>query len=48
LRRYIADGDFLAISLRPVFSASRTQHVSQHVSDVYSKFALSHTMCGSC
>jgi len=32
-------GDFL----RPVFAASRAQHVS----DLHSKFALSHTMCGS-
>ena len=29
--------------LRPVFSASRVQHVS----DLHLKFALGHTMCGS-
>jgi len=29
--------------LRPVFSASRVQQVS----DLHSKFTLSHTMCGS-
>jgi len=29
--------------LHPVFSASRAQHVS----DLHSKFALSHIMCGS-
>jgi len=33
------DGDLLAIFLRPVFSASRAQHVS----DLHSRFAL----CGS-
>jgi len=32
-------GDFL----RPVFSVSRAQHVS----DLHSKFALGHTMCRS-
>jgi len=32
-----------AVFLRPVFSASRLQHVS----DLRLKFALSHTMCGS-
>jgi len=34
---------FLATVLRPVFSASRVQHVS----DLRLKFALGHTMCGS-
>jgi len=32
-------GEFLG----PVFPASRVQHIS----DLHSKFALSHTMCGS-
>ena len=32
-----------ALFLRPVFSASGVQHVS----DLHPKFALSHTMCGS-
>jgi len=32
---------FLATFLRPVFSASRVQHVS----DLHLKFALGHTMC---
>ena len=34
---------FLATFLRPVFSASRVQQVS----DLHLKFALFHTMCGS-
>jgi len=34
---------FFASLLRPVFSASRVHQVS----DLHSKFALSHTMCGS-
>jgi len=34
--RWCPDGDFLAIFLRPVFSASRLQRVS----DLHSKFAL--------
>ena len=34
---------FLATFLRPVFSASRVQHVS----DLQLKFALGHSMCGS-
>jgi len=34
---------FLATFLRPVFAASREQHIS----DLHSKFALSHTMSGS-
>jgi len=34
---------FLATFLRPVFSASRVQHVS----DLHLKFALRHTMCAS-
>jgi len=34
---------FLATFLRPVFSASRVQQVS----DLHLKFLLSHTMCGS-
>jgi len=34
---------FLATFLRPVFSASREQHVS----DLHSKFAQGHTMCRS-
>jgi len=34
--RWCADGDFLAIFLRPVFSAIRMQHVS----DLHLKFAL--------
>ena len=33
------NGDFL----RPVFPASRVRHIS----DLHSKFALGHTMCGS-
>ena len=37
--RWCADGEFLAIFLHPVFSASRVQHVS----DLHPKF----TMCGS-
>ena len=32
--RWCADGEFLAIFLRPVFSASRVQHIS----DMHSKF----------
>jgi len=51
LRRYsptnLCDGTHMAIFcdffLRPVFSASRAQHVS----DLHSKFALRHIMCGS-
>jgi len=39
----VARCPFLATFLRPVFSASRVQHVS----DLHLKFALSHTMCGS-
>ena len=35
----VPDGDFL----RPVFAALRVQHIS----DLHSKFALGHTMCGS-
>jgi len=34
---------FLATFLRPAFSASHVQQVS----DLHLKFALSHTMCGS-
>ena len=34
---------FLATFLRPVFSSSRVQDVS----DLHLKFALGHTMCGS-
>jgi len=34
--RWCADGEFLAIFLRPAFSASRVQHIS----DLYLKFAL--------
>jgi len=34
---------FLASFLRPVFPASRVQHIS----DLHSTFALRHTMCGS-
>ena len=34
--RWCPDGDFLAIFLRPVFAASRAQHVS----DLHSKFTL--------
>ena len=34
---------FLATFLRPVFSASRVQHIS----DLHSKFTLGQTMCGS-
>jgi len=34
---------FCDFFLRPVFSASRAQHVS----DLHSKFALRHIMCGS-
>jgi len=41
--RWCADGEFLAIFLGPVFSASRVQQVS----DLHPKFALSHTMCRS-
>ena len=37
--RWCQNGDFL----RPVFSASHVQHIS----DMHSKFALGHTMCGS-
>jgi len=37
--RWCPDGDFL----RPAFSASRVQHVS----DPHPKFAEGHTMCGS-
>jgi len=37
--RWCADGEFLAIFLRPVFSASRMQHIS----DMHSKFIV----CGS-
>ena len=37
--RWCQNGDFL----RPVFAASRVPHIS----DMHSKFALSHTMCGS-
>jgi len=33
----------LAFLLRPVFPASRVQHIS----DLHSKFALGHTICGS-
>ena len=34
---------FLATFLRPVFSVSRVQHIS----DLHPKFAVGHTMCGS-
>jgi len=34
--RWCADGKFLAIFLRPVFSVNRMQHIS----DLHSKFAL--------
>jgi len=34
---------FLATFLRPVFSASRVQQIS----DLHPKFAQGHTMCGS-
>jgi len=34
---------FFASFLRPVFTASCVQHIS----DLHSKFALGHTMCGS-
>jgi len=34
---------FLATFLRPVFAASRVQHIS----DLHSKFALGHAMCRS-
>jgi len=37
--RWCPDGDFL----RPVFSASHVQHVS----DLHPKFAQGHTMCAS-
>ena len=37
--RWCQNGDFL----HPVFSASRVQHIS----DLHSKFALGHAMCGS-
>jgi len=37
--RWCPDGDFL----RPAFPASRMQHIS----DMHSKFTLSHTMCRS-
>jgi len=40
--RWCPDGDF-GDFLRPVFSASRVQYVS----DLHPKFALRHTMCGS-
>jgi len=41
--RWCTDGDFLATFLRPVFSASHVQQVS----DLHLKFAQGHTMCGS-
>jgi len=37
--RWCSDGDFL----RPIFPASRVEHIS----DMHSKFALGHTMCRS-
>jgi len=47
LRRYsptkFCDGAKMAIFLRSLFSASRVQYIS----DLHSKLALSHTMCGS-
>ena len=47
LRRYgptkLRDGAEMAIFLRPVYRPSGVQHVSE----LHSKFALSHTMCGS-
>jgi len=40
--RWCRDGDFLAIFLRPLFSASRVQYIS----DLHSKFALRpHNVC---
>jgi len=39
----LCDGAKMAIFLRPVFPASRVQHIS----DLHYKFALGHTMCGS-
>jgi len=41
--RWCPDGDFWRLFLRPVFSASRVQQVS----DLHLKFTLRHTMCGS-
>ena len=39
----LCDGAQMAIFLGPAFPASRVHHIS----DLHSKFALSHTMCGS-